>query len=277
MDAASMTAIANLVTQAAGTVSSASAQQTAGEAKNRAAQLQAAGVTYRGETAATIDEYRAGLTEWSAETNRNFALARASQIETTADAQAAQTKANAAAQADIINRSTARTMGRATAAYGASGVAGGSSLYVLNDIATEGELQSNLTIYGGKVQADWLQYGAQVQAANIRQQSAIDTQTAESQAVIYRTMATAERTNASIGAAALVAGGAVAQDAANMAAGTTLLTGLGKVATSAGDLLDKGSSSNTTPTGATATAASAAATRLPSGVTGQTTGQGSSF
>jgi hypothetical protein len=276
MDPATMTAIASLVTQAAGTVSSASAQATAGEAKNRAAQIQATGVTYRGETAATIDEYRADLTDWAATTNQNFALARASQIETTADAQAAQVKATAAAQADIINRSTARTMGRATAAYGAAGVAGGSSLYVLNDIATEGELQSNLTIYGGKVQADWLQYGAQVQAANIRQQSAIDTQTAQSQAVIYRTMATAERTNASVGAAALTAGGAVAQDAANIAAGTTLLTGLGKVANSAGEMLDKGSSANTTPTGAAAATASAAATRLPTGV-GQSGGSSSSY
>jgi hypothetical protein len=275
MDASTMTAIAGLVTQAAGTVGAASAQQTAGAAKNQAAQLQAMGVTYRAETAATIDEYRADLTDWAATTNRNFALARATEIETTAGAQAAQIKAQADAQADIINRSTARTMGRATAAYGAAGVTGGSSLYVLNDIATEGELQSNLAIYGGKVQSDWAIYGARVQAANLRQQSAIDTQMAQSQAVIYRTMATAERTSGQIGAAALIAGGAAAESAANVQAGTTLMTGLGKVATSAGDLFDKGSTTGA-PSGTDASIASKNTLRLPTG-TGQTSGIGSSF
>ena len=275
MDAASMTAIANLVTQAAGTASSASAQKDAGDAKAQAAQYQAVGVTYRGETAAAVDEYRAGLVESAAATNQSFAFARADQIQATAGAQAAQVQADAAAQADIIARSTSRAMGRATAAYGASGVAGGSSLYVLNDIATEGELQSNLAIYGGKVQSDWLKYGADVQASNIRQQSAIDTTQAQSQAVIYRTMATYERTNADIGAAALMAGGAAAQTAATLQAGTTLLTGLGKVATSAGDMIDKGSTTGT-PTGAAAATNSASATRLPTGV-GQSGGQSSSF
>jgi hypothetical protein len=276
MDAASISAIAGLVTQATSTVSSASSQQAAGAAKDQAAQYQAAGVTYKAETQATIDNYRADLTQWAAQTNQNFALARADQIEATAGAQSAQIQADAAAQADIITRSTARTMGRATAAYGAAGVAGGSSLYVLNDIATEGELQANLATYGGKVQSDWTMYGAQVQAANIRQQSTIDTQSANNQATIYRTMATAEQTSGQIASAALYAGGAAAQTAANIQAGTTLLTGLGKVANSAGDLIDKGSSSpGNVPTGTAAATASAAATRLTG--TGQTSGQGSSF
>jgi hypothetical protein len=248
MDASTMTAIASLVTQAAGTVGAASTQQQAGEVRNQAAGYQAAGVTFRAETQATIDEYRAGLVTSAAATNRNFALARADQIETTAGAQAAQIKLNAEAQADIINRSTARTMGRATAAYGAAGVTGGSSLWVLNDIATEGELQSNLAIFGGKQQAQWAVYGAEVQAANLRQQSAIDFQAAESQATIYRTMAVAERTSGEIGAAALYAGGAAAQTAANIQAGSTLLTGLGKVANSAADLWDKGSAPVNPPT-----------------------------
>jgi hypothetical protein len=91
-------------------------------------------------------------------------------------------------------------------------------------------------------------------------------------------MATYERTNADIGAAALMAGGAAAQTAATLQAGTTLLTGLGKVATTAGDMIDKGSSSpaGTVPTGADAAKASAAATRLPTG-TDQGVGQRSSF
>ena len=238
MDAASMTAIANMVTQASGTIGAAATQQTKGEVESRAASYKAAGVTFQSETAATIGEYRADLTDWAAVTNRNFALARADQIETTAGAQAAQIKANAEAQADIILRSTSRTMGRATAAYGAAGVSGGSSLWVLNDIATEGELQSNLAVYGGKVSADWTVYGAAVQAANLRQQSEIDTTTAQSQATIYRTMAAAERRAGQIGAAALYAGGAAAETAANIQAGTTLMTGLGKVATMAGDYFD---------------------------------------
>jgi len=248
MDASTMTAIANMVTQATSTIGAAATQQTKGEVESRAASYKAAGVTFQSETAATIGEYRADLTDWAATTNRNFALARADQIETTAEAQAAQVRANAEAQADIINRSTARTMGRATAAYGAAGVTGGSSLWVLNDIATEGELQSNLAIYGGKVSADWTIYGARVQAANLRQQSEIDTTTAQSQATIYRTMAEAERRAGQIGAAALYAGGAAAQTAANIQAGTTLMTGLGKVASSAGDLFDKGSTPATKPT-----------------------------
>jgi len=212
MDAASISAIAGMVTQAAGTVASASAQQGQGVAANRAAGIQAAGVTYRGETNATIAEYRAGLTEWAATTNEGFAMARANRVE-----------AEAAAQAEIISRSTSRVMGRATAAYGASGVTGGSSLWVLNDIATEGQLQANLAVYGGKVQA-----------GDIRQQARFDTQAAQSQAVIYRAMAVAERQSAQIGAAALYAGGSAAAEAANMAAGTTLMTGLGKVADMAG-------------------------------------------
>jgi hypothetical protein len=61
-------------------------------------------------------------------------------------------------------------------------------------------------------------------------------------------MAVAERTSGQIGAAALYAGGAAAQTAGNIQAGTTLLTGLGKVANSAGDLFDKGSTPATTPT-----------------------------
>jgi hypothetical protein len=241
MDAASITALAGLVTQAAGSVTSATATKESGDAAARAAAIQAAGVTYRGETNATIGEYRAGLTEWAAQTNQNFAMARADRIESVGEVQAAQAKAEAAAQADIINRSTSRVMGRATAAFGAAGVTGGSTLYVLNDIATEGELQSNLAIYGGKLKADWTTYGAAVQASDIRTQAKIDTQAAEGQATIYRTMAQAERVNASIGAAALYAGGAAKQDAATMAAGTTLMTGLGKVATGVGDLFDKGS------------------------------------
>jgi hypothetical protein len=277
MDAASISALAGLVTSAAGTISSASSQQQAGEVKNRAAAIQAAGVTYRAETNAAIGEYRAGLTEWVAATNENLAMARADRIESTAEAQAAQAKAQAAAQADIITRSTSRVMGRATAAFGASGVSGGSTLYVLNDIATEGELQADLARYGGKLQAEWGIYGAQVQAADIRQQAKFDTQSAGAQATIYRTLATAERTSGQIGAAALYAGGAAAQDAATMGAGTTLLTGLGKVATGAGDLFDKGSkTTTTTPTGADAASASKATQFLPSGV-GQTSGVGSSY
>jgi len=223
MDASSMTAIANMVTQAAGTVSAASAQQQQGAVSNRAAGIQAAAVTYRGETNATIAEYRAGLTEWAATTNEGFAMARANRVE-----------AEAAAQAEIISRSTSRVMGRATAAYGAAGVSGGSSLWVLNDIATEGQLQANLAVYGGKVQA-----------GDIRQQAKFDTQAAQSQAVIYRAMAVAERQSAQIGAAALYAGGQVAADAATMAAGNTLLTGLASVGGKAADLFGK---SSTTPT-----------------------------
>jgi hypothetical protein len=219
-----MTAIAGMVTSAAGTVGAASAQQTQGAASNRAAGLQAAGVTYRAETNAAIGEYRAGLTEWAAATNEGFAMARANRVE-----------AEAAAQAEIITRSTSRVMGRATAAYGASGVTGGSSLWVLNDIATEGQLQANLTIYGAKVQA-----------GDIRQQAKFDTQAAQSQAVIYRALATAERTAGQIGAAALYAGGQVAADAANTAAGTTLLTGLGKVGDMAGKAFGTGSPTTTT-------------------------------
>ena len=128
-------------------------------ATNRAAGIQAQGVLYRAETNATLDEYKAGLTEWAGETNYGFAQAPGRPGR----------GGGGARQADIINRSTARTMGRATAAYGAAGVSGGSSLYVLNDLATEGELQANLATYGGKVQA-----------GNIRQQATFDLQAAES-------------------------------------------------------------------------------------------------
>ena len=81
MDSTTMTAIANLVTQTAGTVGAAATQQTAGAVRNQAATYQAAGVTYRAETAATIDEYRAGLVTSAAVTNRNFALARADRMD----------------------------------------------------------------------------------------------------------------------------------------------------------------------------------------------------
>jgi hypothetical protein len=276
MDENSILALTGIITGAMGSVTSATTQQAQGAAANRAAGIQAQGVTYRAETNATLGEYRAGLAEWAGTTNENFALARADRIETTADAQAAQVKLQADAQADIITRSTSRVMGRATAAYGAAGVAGGSSLWVLNDIATEGQLQADLAVYGGKVQADWLQYGAKVQASDIRQQAAFDSQAAKQQAVIYRTMASAERTAGTIGAAALYAGGQAAQDAATMGAGATLLTGLGKAGGQAANLFAKGPETPTTPTGSTASTASAATQRLPTGV-GQTSGQGSSF
>ena len=254
MDAASISALAGLVTSAAGTVGSASAQKSAGDATAKVAGIQAQGVTYKAETNATIDEYKADLTQWAGESNYGFATRRADRVE-----------AEAQATADILARSTSRVMGRATAAYGAAGVSGGSSLYVLNDIATEGQLQGNLALYKGRVQA-----------GDIRQQATLDLQSAQSQATIYRTMATAERTSGTIAAAALYAGGAAASDAATIAAGTTLMTGLGKVATGLGDLFDKGSSTTTTPTGKEAATASQAVVNLPTGV-GQTSGTGSSY
>ena len=245
MDQNSILALTGIVTNAMGTITSATTQQAQGAATNRAAGMQAVGVTYRAESAAAIGEYRAGVTEWAAETNQGFAMRRADRIE-----------AEAAAQAEIITRSTSRVMGRASAAYAASGVSGGSSLWVLNDIATEGQLQADLAIYGAKVQA-----------GDIRQQSKFDTQAAGAQASIYRAMAEIERTSGQIGAAALYAGGQAAADAATMGAGATLLTGLGKAGMQVADMFSKGPEANPANVGGAGGAANSPASIAPVGAT----------
>jgi len=98
-----------------------------------------------------------------------------------------QAQAEARARADIQARDSARRLGATRAAYGASGVDvnTGTPLEVMADEATEGELQRRLTLYQGDAQA-----------YNLRQQGML-----------------------------ALAGGGAAANAADTAAGTTLLTG----------------------------------------------------
>lgn len=209
-----LTAIAGagLAMNVVGTLTSAGAQKQQGVASNRAAEIQAEGTRYRAESQARIYEYKAGLQDWAAEVNENFAEGRANRVLT-----------EAGASADIIKRSTSRALGRAQAAYGAAGVTSeGTPLMVMQDIATEGNLQEALATYGGVVAA-----------GDIRAQARFDRLSAEAQGEIYRALATSERTAGNIGASSLAAGGAAAQSAADLGAGATLLTGLGRTAAGA--------------------------------------------
>ncbi|HLG87055.1 MAG TPA: hypothetical protein VKZ79_07650 [Alphaproteobacteria bacterium] len=68
---------------------------------------------------------------------------------------AQEAEQQAEAQAAIDKQNTARKMGQAEAAYGASGVDpnSGSPLNVMSDLATQGELTRQLTLYQGKIGA----------------------------------------------------------------------------------------------------------------------------
>lgn len=110
------------------------------------------------------------------------------------DQQAEQRIAEANARAGIIEREGARKMGQTKAAFGAAGVVlEGTPLDVLADQASEIELQKQLAIYQGRTEALTLQQRGFLAAT----------------------------------------GGAMAQDAANTAAGTTLLTGFAKAGANA--------------------------------------------
>lgn len=214
---------AGLALSAVGTVTSATAQKQQGVAANAAADRQAAAAQYKAEAEARSAEYKAynakGIYEYKAGISDFTA--------SLGEVKAQRIEQEAQAQSEIIIRSTARGMGRAAASYAAAGVTGeGSPLMVLNDLATEGQLQSDLTLYGGRVAA-----------TDARNQAKLDT----SQAAIYRALATQEEGNARIAAStyrtagnmaadSLRAGGAAAAGAAELGADATLLTGLGKAA-----------------------------------------------
>lgn len=235
---------AGLAMSAIGTVTSAGAQKQQGDAQAGAAriqaqaarenaefqaaglEIQAQGAEYDAEGRATIDLFRGKLADYSAEVG---------------ELRARRYESEAEAQADIIRRATSRAMGRTEAAYAASGVVTttGTPITVMADLATEGELQAKLTIYGGDVQA-----------ADARAQSILDT----AQGDIYEAIAQQERgvgafqaasfraSKAAVlnagryGFAAGNAGADAIQAAGNTAAGTTLLTGLGRTALGAYNL-----------------------------------------
>lgn len=62
-------------------------------------------------------------------------------------------EATAAANATQIQSRTSRIVGQASANAAASGVSGGSPLAVMHDIATQGELSRQLTLYQGRNRA----------------------------------------------------------------------------------------------------------------------------
>lgn len=79
--------------------------------------------------------------------------------------QASDTEKQTAADAEQMRRDTARRVGAAEAAYGAAGVdLQGSPLDVLSDLATEGELSRQLTLYKGRTESAQLR----AQAATAR-------------------------------------------------------------------------------------------------------------
>lgn len=206
---------AGLALSAYSTFSSAGAQKSGGQAQNRAAQIQAAGAQYKAAQSAKIMNFQADLNDWAAKTNEGFALARADRVQ-------AEAKASVA----IMQTSTSRAMGRAVGAYTAGGVTmAGSPLMELADIASEGKLQEDLTIYG-----------SDVTAGDIRTQATFDTQKAGMQSAIFRANAALEKNIGDYSAAALRAGGAALESAAGTAANATLFGGLGKTALGAAQL-----------------------------------------
>lgn len=206
-DPATAIAGAGLAMQAIGTLTSAGAQRAQGAASNQAAKIQAAGAQWNAQVKADIGRYRADMLDWSSEVNERFANSRADRVIT-----------EARAQQDIIARGTSRMIGRAQAAYAAGGVTmEGTPLSELQDIATEGNLQEALTIYGGTVTA-----------GDIRAQARFDALQSDAQSNILRAVASQDQTNGNIAAANLFAGGAAAESAANAGADATLFTGAAK-------------------------------------------------
>lgn len=200
------------LTQAGAQSGSAAAQRAQAQAQEVVGHMQADIAQYRGRTAADFDFYKADLSDFNAKLDEQ----RAQRIET-----------EGSAQADIVARASARGLGKIQAAFGAAGVTSdsGSVLAVMHDAAAEGELQKQLTLYGAKV-------GAQDQ----RTQGKLDTV----QAGIYRAMATNDLNVGNQEAAMAIAGATIganatrsAAGASDLAAGTTLLTGLGRAAAGA--------------------------------------------
>jgi hypothetical protein len=148
---ATVIGVAGLAMSAVGTISSAFAQQR------------------QGEVAAQIGGYNASIF----------------------NQQANQAQAEAAARADILRRDNERKMASTRAAYAAAGVDPnqGTPLDVMEDQATEAELQRRLVLYQGDTAA-----------MSLRQRAALASM-----------------------------GGAAAAEAGTMAAGTTLLTGATRV------------------------------------------------
>ncbi len=180
-----------------GTLTSAGAQKQQGDVAAGASRI-------NGQINAQLDNYRASLSDYNAQVDQQ---------------EAARAVDEAKATADIIERSSSRALGRATAAYGAAGVnMSGSALAVMHDLATEGALQKQLAIYGGDVKA-----------TDLRNRATLDT----AQANIYR--ATAMRD---------IWAGNYAADAAERGAATgsaaTLLTGLARAGMSGYDLYSTG-------------------------------------
>jgi hypothetical protein len=110
------------------------------------------------------------------------------------NAAAGQAIQSSDAQAQIVAQQTAEKMGAAGAAYGAAGVdMSGSPLAVMSGLAAKGELNRQLTLYQG-----------QVKAVQLRNQGALALEQGKAQ-----------------------------NQAADLQAGTTMLTGIGNAATAA--------------------------------------------
>lgn len=81
---------------------------------------------------------------------------------------ASEIEAEARVRADIQSRLNARAIGRLTSSYAAAGISldqSGTYLDVLSDAAAEGELQTQLLLYGGRVAAEALRYQARLEIA----------------------------------------------------------------------------------------------------------------
>lgn len=224
--------VAGLALSAYGTISSANAQKQQGQAQKQALVENARAALYKANVNAQMDEYRAKVSDYNA---------GLSDLAATMDEQkAVRYEGETNAQADIISRSTTRMLGKTSAAFSGAGDAnGGSSLAVLHDQAVEGALSRSLTLYQGKTAA-----------ADSRYQGVLDTASGvmqRTQSVIYRAAASQEISEGNMAADIYMAGGQAAENAANLGAGVTLLTGAGRVAAGASNLLGGGGTSRTSP------------------------------
>lgn len=230
-------AVIGTATSVAGTVMSANAQKQQGQAQKQALVENARAAIYKAGVNSTMDKYRANISDY------NAAL---SDLSATMDEQkAVRYEGEANAQADIVQRGTTRMLGKITAAYGAAGVTGnsGSELAVLHDNQVEGELSRKLTLYqGATAAADSRYQGVLDQSQGVLQRT---------QSTIYRAAASQEEVEGNMAADIYMAGGQAVENAANLGAGATLLTGAGRAASSASNLLNfysKSGGSDSIPT-----------------------------
>lgn len=250
---------AGLAMSAVGTVTSAGAQSGQGAASAAAARVQAQAAREISEAQATGYDIQAAGAEYDASSRATIDLFRGKMADYTAEVgelRAKRFESEADASADIIRRSTARAMGRTEAAYAAAGVvAEGSPLMVMADLASEGELQAKLAVYGGTVQAADARAQATLDKAQGDIYRAIAEQeknVGEFQAASFRSAAAAARTAGRYGQQVGNMSAGNIQSAADIGAGTTLLTGLGRVAQGGYNLLSTNTGGPSAPSPATA-------------------------